>query len=380
MTYIMSKMKIIVDKLKNVGIELRKERAIFEALDSKAPLVSYIGWTGHNNLGDEILYEAHQALFPRLRFVPYRPYSAALIYSRFKRRRLYAAGFLGGGTLINQSPVWLRKIKHLQRQGLPMYCFGTGVTENKFRDQSEKTDIKEWSSVLNTFEFVGLRGPRSARLLIEAGCNKVSLVGDTALALAPSRYRYNKPSKIIGFNYGLVKENKIWGDTLAYTKNVVQIINDLIAAGYEVHLLPVWDQDIKSNQELLILVDSPACTMYTNFSSLEDYRKELSKCGVFVGQKLHATIISCLQRIPSIMIEYQPKCRDFMASINMERYTLKTSQCTPDVVMAMIQELYTNHQSIAGELNEQILGHRKLQYKLAHEIEAQLLCRASFYN
>lgn len=380
MSYIGSKLTIIAGKVKNIGLELRKEQAILKALAGKEPLVSYIGWTGHNNLGDEILYEAHQALFPGVRFVPFRSHPLAALYCRLRGRQLYRAAFLGGGTLINQSPTWLRKIKRCQRQGLPLYCFGTGVTEDRFRHPTEKTDLKQWVPVLETFEFVGVRGPRSERLLKKAGCEKVSVVGDAALALAPPKRTYHKPNRVIGLNYGLVKENTIWGDARTYTKNIAAVIKRLIGDGYEVRLLPVWDQDIKSNQELLRLVDSPRCTLRAAFENLESYAGELDQCGIFIGQKLHATIIACSRRIPSIMIEYQPKCRDFMASIDMEVYTLKTSQCIPDTMVGLIQKLYEGHQDIVSKLDKRVLGYQGLQNKHASKIEAGLLSPGDITN
>ncbi len=368
-----SKFDAILQQIKDQKIEVKKERDILNALSANKPLVSYIGWTGHNNLGDEILYQAHQALFPRLSFVPYRAQSVAAVVRSLQGKQLYVAGFLGGGTLINQSPAWIRKIARLERQNLPIYCFGTGVTENEFRMAFEKTSIEEWTKTLARFDFVGIRGPRSMKLLKQAGFKKAQQIGDTALALAPAKAKKRPAGKVIGLNYGLVKENQIWGDADTYTDNMVATAKQLIAAGYELHLLPVWDKDIESNQKLLERINSPKCTMRLCFDSLENYTKELDQCSLFIGQKLHASIMACMERIPTIMIEYQPKCRDFMASVDMEDYVIKTSDCDPKTLMALTAKLEKNKSAVAKRLDERVSYYRALQYKLAKQIEDKLL-------
>lgn len=350
-----------------------KEVAIHRGIASKKPVVAYMGWTGHNNLGDEILYEGHLALFPRLAMVPFRKSKLVATREKAAGKTVYSAGFLGGGTLINQSDSWLKRIDFMQAKHVPIYCLGTGVTESTFRAKHERTSMDEWVKYLNTFKFVGVRGPHSARMLREAGFTDFTVTGDTALALAKPDFTPRKPGKVIGFNYGLVKENIIWGDTDEYTQNIVKTIKVLIKQGYEIHLLPVWDKDIASNKRLLELVDDPKCTMRLAFDSLANYRKELDQCSLFVGQKLHATIMACMERIPSIMIEYNPKCRDFMASVDMEAQVIKTSECTPEALLTKVAQLEKDYQTIQKTLNKHITHYRDLQYKTAQKIEDDLL-------
>ena len=71
------------------------------------------------------------------------------------------------------------------------------------------------------------------------------------------------------------------------------IIKQLIGDGYTIHLLPVWNKDIPSNKALLKLVDSPKCKLICKFDTLKDYQTELQRCSLFLGQKLHATIMAC---------------------------------------------------------------------------------------
>jgi polysaccharide pyruvyl transferase WcaK-like protein len=353
--------------------ESKKERQIVAGIVSAKPSISYMGWTGHNNLGDELLYEAHVALFPDFTIVPFRKSAFARAYQTVSRRPVYVAGFLGGGTLINQSDSWLQRIAYLQTMGLPIYCLGTGVTEDTFRAGHERTSMQEWVKVLATFVFAGVRGPYSKKMLEAAHFTGFTVTGDTALALAPAAFTPRRPGKIIGFNYGLVKENQIWGDTDMYTQNVAATIKQLIAKGYTVTLLPVWDRDIASNKRLLEQVNDRNCTMKLAFDSHAAYQAELQQCDIFIGQKLHATIMACMERIPSIMIEYNPKCRDFMASVAMEEYVIKTSECTPAAMLTMIQRLEKNYSTVQTTLDKHITHYRALQYETAQRISKQLL-------
>lgn len=357
--------------------ESKKELQVLRGVAGAKPMISYMGWTGHNNLGDEILYDAHVALFPRMNVVPFRRSGLLQTVETVRRKPLYVAGFLGGGTLINQSDSWLKRIAFLQAKQLPIYCLGTGVTESNFRAKHERTTMQEWVAALKTFKFVGIRGPYSAKQLTEAGFADFTVTGDTALALAKPTYAARKNSKVIGLNYGLIKENLIWGDADEYTQNMAALIKRLIAEGYSVKLLPVWDKDIASNRALLKLVDDPKCTMTLAFDTLESYQRELAECRLFIGQKLHATIMACMDRIPSIMIEYNPKCRDFMASVNMEQFVLKTSECTPDIVLATVSKLDQHYDNVQKELDERIMHYRTLQFETAKKIEDELLVLGS---
>ena len=351
--------------------EADKKRAILRAVKAKTPMISYMGWTGHNNLGDEILYDAHKVLFPNLAVVPYHKAGGQ------KAEDLYKAAFLGGGTLINQSTSWLTQIADAQKRGLPVYCFGTGVTQTDFRAKHEKTDMDEWVKTLQTFKFVGIRGPYSQKMLHEAGFTQAQIIGDTALALAKPDYTpRDTTKKVIGFNYGLVKENQIWGDADEYTDNIVAAIKSFIEQGYEVRLLPVWDKDLPSNRDLHARINDKRCILVDDcYKSLEAYSAELEKCTAFIGQKLHASIMACMLRIPTIMIEYQPKCRDFMASVDMEHFIIKTSDCTPKNLQTLFDDLIKHSQEVQKTLNKHITHYRDLQFKLAKQIEQDLLER-----
>lgn len=371
--------KRIINAARFYEDEFKREGAkaitAIKASRSNKPSFSYMGWVGHNNLGDEILYDAHKVLFAGENVVPFTQSNIVKAVQKLSKKPAYKAGILGGGTLINQSSSWITQMRALQARQpeLPLFCLGTGVTEDAFRAKHEQTSLKEWVGVLEGFEFVGVRGPYSLAALEKAGFAKAVITGDTALSLAPDTFTPRTKHKVIGFNYGLVKENQIWGDPNSYSEQVAQTIKQLLDQGFEVRLLPVWDKDIASNKALLERVSDPRCTMVECFDTLGHYVAELEKCDLFIGQKLHATIMACMQRVPSVMVEYQPKCRDFMASVDMEQYIIKTSDFTPDAVQKLVGELIAKTPQLQKKLDTRIMGYKKIQSDIARRLESQLL-------
>lgn len=336
---------------------------------------SYIGWVGFDNLGDEILFEAHKQLFSRLNFVIYAP--SRFVNKKFQadNASLYKLGFLGGGTLINRSDYWLGQVSDLLDQNVPMHCFGTGVASPDFWNKdSEGLIKKEWVNALNRFEFVGIRGPLSQKYLVDSGVNNTVVIGDTALALAPKILPPRSVHNKIGINFGLLEGNMIWGSPDKYFREMVKFIHVLIGMGFDVVLLPVWKDDIQSNIELLDKVNSAKCYLESNaYRSLEAYSKEVVDCQYFIGQKLHATIIATSHRVPSIMLAYRPKCVDYMESIKMSEYTIKTSDFTSQDIGLIFERLVVAHEKVRRRLDKEVLRYSNLQHKYAREITNKLL-------
>ncbi len=77
-------------------------------------------------------------------------------------------------------------------------------------------------------------------------------------------------------------------------------------------------------------------------------------------------------RIPSIMLEYRPKCLDYMESINMENYSIRTDRVTAPLLIERLHELIKNYDSIVRTLDERILFYKDLQKEKANYILQKL--------
>src|SRR5262249_11255971 len=90
-------------------------------------------------------------------------------------------GLFGGGTLINQSDGYLNQLKTVRRNTKKLVpVFGSGVASPEFwRGRLDwKDNIAEWSSALAELPKVGVRGPLSKEILVEAKLSNVIVCGD----------------------------------------------------------------------------------------------------------------------------------------------------------------------------------------------------------
>ena len=338
-------------------------------------LAPYIGLVGYNNLGDEVLYEAHQKLFPFHKLMPYR--KDGIIVEKIAdvmHRPLCKHAILGGGTLINDGDVWLAKTERLLNNGSRIFCIGTGVESSAFYGEDDTTSelLKKWVSVLERFEFVGVRGPRSKMILERAGAKKVVVTGDTALSLTEENLKIGPSQGTVGITYGDVPGNPMWGDRAQYRSELIKVIKSIIKSGSKVMLLPVWGIDLESNRSLLREISDPNCSMVEAYDSFSSFSKALQKCDIFIGQKLHSTIIALMNRVPSIMVEYRPKCLDFMSSVGLEEYVVKTSDFTLKDFLKLYEKVQKNHGKIKSETETRILEYKHIQFEHAKKLSAIL--------
>jgi hypothetical protein len=351
-----------------------QDLAILGKIVRKEHLAPYIGLLGYNNLGDEVLYEAHQKLFPSHKLIPYRKESVILErIAKFFHRPFCKHAILGGGTLINDGDIWLGKTEHLLEQGVRMFCIGTGAESPDFNgEERSKVILKRWLKALDKFEFVGVRGPRSKAILEKAGFKDAVVTGDTALALTEEKLKSGSSRGIVGLNYGDVAGNPMWGDSMQYRNELIKVIRAIISSGSKVILLPVWDKDLPSNRSLIEAVNHPNFTMVEAFDSYANFSRIVRQCDIFVGQKLHATILATMNRVPSIMIEYRPKCRDFMASLDLEKYVIKTSDFRFKTFMRTYEDLQRHHASVKSKAESRILEYKHLQFEHAKRLSSIL--------
>ncbi len=162
----------------------------------------------------------------------------------------------------------------------------------------------------------------------------------------------------------------MWGSPEVYKREMIKFIKSLISSGVEVVLLPIWEKDVPSNKAILEAVNHPRCIMIKAYSSYADFKEEAQRCDYFIGQKLHASIIAYMNGVSTIMIEYRPKCRDFMESIEMEKYLIRTSDFTSDGALKLLESLTKNTPAVLKLSRQKILDYKGLQFKRAAELSS----------
>src|SRR5205823_8749709 len=79
----------------------------------------------------------------------------------------------------------------------------------------------------------------------------------------------------------------------------------------------------------------------------------------FVGVKLHSVIAACCVQTPAIMVGYQPKCTDFMRTMDLEHYLIRTDALELDGLMALIAEVSADSEAIRQKQFEQCQFYRE---------------------
>lgn len=351
-----------------LGRAASKLYSIFRALVAdRRPKLAYVGgWLGKRNLGDEALLAATRKLFPGFDLLPFEGDRATQYLARHST--LFRAGLLAGGTLIAQNRWWLSITESFLQFCPNLAVFGTGVEDASF--WPGETTVGDWVPVLRHCSFVGVRGPISAELLSSAGLENVEVVGDPVLAFAMNEINPNPIPKTIGLNIG-VSDRRVWGSERQVCDQVSRLARVARESGWTVRWFAVWPKDLRITQEAASNSGTTACitTIY------EDHAKFLNRVrsmSVFVGMKLHATILATCALTPSIMLEYRPKCRDYMASIGQEDVTFKTDSFRAEEIWEVVQTCHNDRLERAKSLARTIHALRDKQQQLAASVARQL--------
>lgn len=324
--------------------------------------VGYIGWLGHGNLGDEAMYAAIRRDLTGLRLVRYESSPATRRLERLRGRRgLLKSVMLGGGTLIN-TPIWLETLE----QGLARYghaiMFGAGVRNPAFWDREPDNPdmLPRWAELLSTVRIRTVRGPHSRRLLLDAGLDDVEVVGDPALGLADASVAPKTGRRRIALNFGR-SAGRIWGgDEEAVADWAVRLIDRLVEQGWHCTLFPVWREDVAYVQGIARRCAAEV-PVFRRFLDVRSVLGLLRDCDVVIGEKLHAVVLAHCTYTPAIMLEYRPKCADYMASMDQTSMCLRTDRLDLDVVEGMLDALVADLQGIQARLWRRIRAYRERQ-------------------
>lgn len=278
------------------------------AAEQRRPTVRYVGWTGHDNMGDEALLRA---------------VTNQLSWADVKTSKRGDLLLLGGGTLINRGSY----ITWLEEQDSPRIeraVFGTGVANPHFwgdRGQQER-----WVDWLDTCAYVGVRGPDSAHTLSSWGVKaEVEVVGDAALLFEPAAARQEgrvviAPARTRG---------ELWGgnDSAVFTA-LGDLAAKLVAEGHDVHLLashPDDDGPIIQIGRHAGHTDLPYLAAYDDLDAALDL---MASADLVVAERLHAAVLAAAASTPFVALEYRPKVRDFARSVGFDDLTIRTDEMT----------------------------------------------------
>lgn len=302
--------------------------------------VRYVGWAGHENLGDEALLAAVTGLMP---------------WADIKTSTAGKLLLLGGGTLINRSDY----LTWLQSQDSPRVeraVFGTGVANPEYWGLNE--DPADWVDFLETCAYVGVRGPRSEKILRGWGYRgQLEVVGDPALHLTALRPAERIAGRVV-ISPAWTK-GELWGkDDRAVFETLASYTRALLAESREVHFLSCFPADDRHIIKIMRDAGAPDLPYLAGYESLQASLELLGSADLVVAERLHAAVLAAAVDTPFTGLEYRPKLRDFAESVGMERFVIRTDVLTVAELLEATGTIERERSSIIGGLGDATARYR----------------------
>ena len=131
----------------------------------------------------------------------------------------------------------------------------------------------------------------------------------------------------------------IWGDLSRLVTVQAEVVRKLLARGYEVELFAICPEDMAACEEVARQANAGVSPIPEALSSHYSYASRLAELDLVITLKLHAGVLAACANVPFIMLEYQPKCRDFCASIGWEDYNVRTDNADSNTIMSLAERL-----------------------------------------
>jgi polysaccharide pyruvyl transferase WcaK-like protein len=288
-------------------------------LRRRTPRVGYIGFHGQGNLGDDAMFEAARRLLNQVELITVGPtwQERWLSWLGLGGSRYFRTIILGGGTLIG--PTYADRVAGLLGAGTPMFTLGTGVGSAGVSERDD-VSIEGWSPLLERFQGVGVRGPRSQRALESIGVKGASVIGDLALGLGHPDASPCPAGRSFGLN--LVFPSG-WEQETRFAQNIAglrETVISLAAAGWRPIPLTLAASDARCLRSFL----EPTGTSLGDgepIQSAEAFQEAVLGCAFTIGTRLHSAVLSCCAGVPPLMLGYRAKCLDFMESMGLEEFS-----------------------------------------------------------
>lgn len=291
--------------------------------------VSYVGWTGHLNLGDEILFEAARECFKPTPIVS-DPLLGRPMFKRMTDRKRHLVAILGGGTLIGDHPPFERFKTELKKAGGNGLVFGAGVSQYVLAG-SVPTWLEQWGELLRPLHYVGVRGPDSATTLARVGVD-AEILGDPVCWFSQPQDFWVPRANVLGLNVGQA-QGAMFGDETTVQQGFSDYARAMRQQGWAVEFFCVWPDDLATTRKVAADAGIERPIIHCHYQGARAYLNRVRNLKLFVGIKLHAVALAMCANVPALMVEYRPKCLEFMNTLGMGRFVRRSDQMSlPDLI------------------------------------------------
>ncbi|HSM44822.1 MAG TPA: polysaccharide pyruvyl transferase family protein, partial [Acidimicrobiia bacterium] len=278
------------------------------------PRARYVGWTGHHNLGDEVMVESIRSLLPW-----------ADVETTGDPGRLL---ILGGGTLINRSS-YLKKVMGMDSPSVERCVVGTGVASPDYWGVIE--DPETWVRWLSTCVYVGVRGPHSYDRLRSWGFDgELEVSGDSALLIEPPAVD-KVPGRVV--IAPVWTKGRLWGGSdEAVVKVLASAVKTWLDEGRDVVALSSSPDDDGQILQIGREAGETLLPFVQGYLDIDRAVETISSADLVVGERLHACVLAAAVGTAFVPIEYRPKLRDFAASVGVEDLVIRSDELNEGIL------------------------------------------------
>lgn len=312
--------------------------------------VAYVGFTGHDNLGDEAVRVAIERLMPWANFET-DPADPRLL-------------MVGGGTLINGRRYYLNRMLRQESASVERALFGTGVRSPEYWGVTEP--MEDWFSFIDSSLFAGVRGPDSVKNLRTLGYGRdLPVIGDPALFLEPPADSERVEGRVVVCPVH-TGGNLHGGDDEVVFDALARLILRLRSESREVVMLSAFPKDDRWMIDIMRRASAPDLPYLAGYADIDDTMRLLASADIVVGERLHAAIMAAAAGTPFVGLEYRPKLRDFGRSVAQEEAIIRTSEL--ERLDEVFDSIMGTREKVKADLDREVSRYRRLQSEAADEL------------
>lgn len=351
--------------------KIQKLNRILSLLTSSKKSLLYSGFVDYFNLGDEAIWEA-----TKIQFSPFDLLYAPLINNSITKQivesKKYQLGILGGGTLIGDNlkdgtNPFRQQFESVVHRCSNYIVLGTGVGPVS-SIKKQNLWLNDWKRILENCSYIGVRGPESIKSLENIGI-QAEIFGDPACLLSQNAGYWSPKNNVIGVNIRPISIDSEF--------NVIEEIQNFllnqIKQGFQIEFFIVSPSDIPINKQIAKNLNLEGAKFHYFYKSAFNYLSAVKSVNAFIGFRLHSVILSMCAGVPSIMIEYDRKCYDFMKSINMENLNINVNFVQQEKLQNLLDYILSKQDIISLNITKNMNKFRDQQIQKIQEIKSRFL-------